>query len=96
MTDIVDIQLGRLRKLLADRKIDLEFDSKAMQWLANRGYDPVYGARPLKRVIQRSLQNPLATQLLEGKVHDGDTVDVTVQNGELSIGGEQVLSEAAD
>ena len=57
MTDIVEIQLGRLRKLLADRKIKLELDSKALQWLANRGYDPVYGARPLKRVIQRSLQN---------------------------------------
>ena len=54
MTDIVEIQLGRLRKLLADRKIELELDSKAQQWLANRGYDPVYGARPLKRVIQRS------------------------------------------
>src|SRR5690349_705127 len=96
MTDIVDIQLNHLRKLLADRKVELKVDSKALQWLANRGYDPVYGARPLKRVIQRSLQNPLATQLLEGKVSDGDTVDVTVQNGELSVGGQQVLSEAAD
>src|SRR5689334_20074580 len=63
MTDIVEIQLGRLKKLLSDRKIDLRFDSTALQWLANRVYDPVYGARPLKRVIQRSLQNPLATQL---------------------------------
>jgi ATP-dependent Clp protease ATP-binding subunit ClpA len=96
MTDIVEIQLGRLRKLLADRKIDLEFDSKAMQWLANRGYDPVYGARPLKRVIQRSLQNPLATQILEGRIKDGDTVKVTVEGGELSVGGQRVLSEAAD
>jgi ATP-dependent Clp protease ATP-binding subunit ClpB len=96
MTEIVEIQLGRLRKLLSDRKIELKFDSKALQWLANRGYDPVYGARPLKRVIQRSLQNPLATQLLEGKVHDGDTVEITVQNGELSVGGQQVMSEAAD
>jgi ATP-dependent Clp protease ATP-binding subunit ClpB len=95
MTDIVEIQLGRLRKLLADRKIELKFDSKALQWLANRGYDPVYGARPLKRVIQRSLQNPLATQLLEGKVDDGDTVDITVENGDLNVGGQQVLSEAA-
>jgi ATP-dependent Clp protease ATP-binding subunit ClpA len=57
MTDIVEIQLNRLRKLLADRKVEVKFDSKALQWLANRGYDPVYGARPLKRVIQRSLQN---------------------------------------
>lgn len=96
MTDIVEIQLGRLRKLLADRKIELKFDSKALQWLANRGYDPVYGARPLKRVIQRSLQNPLATQLLEGKVRDGDTVEISVENGELNVGGVQVMSEAAD
>jgi len=96
MTQIVEIQLNRLRKLLSDRKIELKFDGKALQWLANRGYDPVYGARPLKRVIQRSLQNPLATQLLEGKVRDGDTVDVTVRNGELVVGGERVLSEAAD
>jgi len=96
MTDIVEIQLNRLRKLLADRKIELKFDSKALQWLANRGYDPVYGARPLKRVIQRSLQNPLATQLLEGKVRDGDSVEIGVQNGELTVGGEQVISEAAD
>ncbi len=96
MSDIVEIQLNRLRKLLADRKIDLKFDSAALQWLANRGYDPVYGARPLKRVIQRSLQNPLATQLLEGKVRDGETVEIGVRNGELTVGGEQVMSEAAD
>jgi C-terminal, D2-small domain, of ClpB protein/AAA domain (Cdc48 subfamily) len=96
MTDIVEIQLGRLRKLLADRKIDLELDSKSLQWLANRGYDPVYGARPLKWVIQRSLQNPLATLILEGRVKDGDTVKVTVEGGELSVGGQRVLSEAAD
>ena len=96
MTDIVEIQLGRLRKLLADRKIDLELDGKALQWLANRGYDPVYGARPLKRVIQRSLQNPLATQILEGRIKDGDTVKVTVEGGELGVGGQRVLSEAAD
>jgi ATP-dependent Clp protease ATP-binding subunit ClpB len=96
MQDIVEIQLGRLRKLLADRKVALEFDKNALQWLANRGYDPVYGARPLKRVIQRSLQNPLATQILEGRIKDGDTVKVTVEGGELSVGGQRVLSEAAD
>ena len=96
MTDIVEIQLNRLRKLLSDRKIDLKFDAKGLQWLANRGYDPVYGARPLKRVIQRSLQNPLATLLLEGKIKDGDTVDIGVENGELTVGGERVMSEAAD
>src|SRR5262245_6212509 len=96
MTDIVEIQLNRLRKLLGDRKVELKIDNKALQWLANRGYDPVYGARPLKRVIQRSLQNPLATLLLEGKVKDGDTVEIGVQGGELTVGGERVLSEAAD
>src|SRR5476651_588282 len=96
MTDIVTVQLQKLRKLLADRKIGLEVNSKALQWLANRGYDPVYGARPLKRVIQRSLQNPLATQLLEGKIKDGDTVEVGVESGELTVGGQRVLSEAAD
>ena len=96
MTDIVEIQLNRLRKLLSDRKIDLEVDSKALQWLANRGYDPVYGARPLKRVIQRSLQNPLATQLLEGKIVDGQVVDIGVEKGELTVDGERVMSEAAD
>ncbi|MDB5486640.1 MAG: ATP-dependent chaperone ClpB [Reyranella sp.] len=96
MTDIVEVQMQKLLKLLADRKIELKFDGKALQWLANRGYDPVYGARPLKRVIQRSLQNPLATQLLEGKIGDGDTVEVGVENGELTVGGERVLSDAAD
>jgi ATP-dependent Clp protease ATP-binding subunit ClpB len=96
MTDIVTVQLQKLTKLLADRKIEITFDKKALQWLANRGYDPVYGARPLKRVIQRSLQNPLATMLLEGKISDGDTVEVSVENGELTVAGERVLSEAAD
>jgi len=96
MTDIVTVQIQKLFKLLADRKIELKIDGKALQWLANRGYDPVYGARPLKRVIQRSLQNPLATQLLEGRIHDGDTVEVGVENGELTVGGERVMSDAAD
>ncbi len=96
MTDIVEVQMQKLLKLLADRKIQLKIDGKALQWLANRGYDPVYGARPLKRVIQRSLQNPLATQLLEGRIGDGDTVEVGVENGELTVGGERVMSDAAD
>ena len=96
MTDIVEVQMQKLLKLLADRKIELKIDGKALQWLANRGYDPVYGARPLKRVIQRSLQNPLATQLLEGRIGDGDSVEVGVENGELTVGGERVMSDAAD
>ncbi|MGE0660451.1 MAG: ATP-dependent chaperone ClpB [Reyranellaceae bacterium] len=95
MTGIVDIQLVRLRKLLEERKIELKLDDKAVAWLANRGYDPVYGARPLKRVIQRSLQNPLATMVLEGSVRDGQPVDVTVRDGKLAIAGQIAEDEAA-
>ena len=78
MTGIVAIQLGRLKKMLADRKISLDLDAAAIAWLAEAGYDPVYGARPLKRVIQRELQNPLATMILEGRIAEGDTVLVSV------------------
>jgi ATP-dependent Clp protease ATP-binding subunit ClpB len=78
MTGIVAIQLERLKKMLGDRKITLDLDAAAIAWLAEAGYDPVYGARPLKRVIQRELQNPLATMLLEGRIADGDTVRVGV------------------
>jgi ATP-dependent Clp protease ATP-binding subunit ClpB len=88
MDTIVDIQLGRLRKLLTDRKITLELDEAARHWLADAGYDPVYGARPLKRVIQRALQNPLASQLLEGAIQDGQTVLVTADAAGLVINGE--------
>jgi len=95
MTGIVDIQLARLRKLLEERKIELKLDQAAMTWLANRGYDPVYGARPLKRVIQRELQNPLATMLLEGSIQDGEPIDVTVRDGKLAIGGRVFEQEAA-
>ena len=95
MTGIVDIQLSRLRKLLEERKIALQLDAQALTWLANRGYDPVYGARPLKRVIQRNLQNPLATMILEGAVHDGQTIDIAVRNGRLEIAGRIVEEEAA-
>jgi ATP-dependent Clp protease ATP-binding subunit ClpB len=76
MARIVDIQLSRLRALLGDRKIGLDLDQSAYDWLATEGYDPIYGARPLKRVIQRSLQNPLAGLILEGALHDGETVHV--------------------
>ena len=93
MAAIVEIQLTNLRKLLADRKISLELDRMATDWLANEGYDPVYGARPLKRVIQRSLQNALASAILEGRVKDGDTVHVTVGLDGLEIGSG--LAEAA-
>ncbi len=76
MADIVKIQLKRLEALLVDRNITLEMDVAAMEWLAAAGYDPAYGARPLKRVIQRALQNPLAEKLLAGEIHDGDRVRV--------------------
>jgi ATP-dependent Clp protease ATP-binding subunit ClpB len=77
MVGIVDIQLRQLQKLLDERKVTLEVDREAERWLANAGYDPVYGARPLKRVIQRELQNPLAEKLLAGEIREGDTVKVT-------------------
>jgi ATP-dependent Clp protease ATP-binding subunit ClpB len=94
MKRIVDIQIEHLQRLLADRKITLELDDKAKTWLANTGYDPVYGARPLKRVIQRQLQNPLAAMLLAGTIKDGDTVAVAVRDGQLTINGNR-LAEAA-
>ncbi len=78
---IVEIQLGRLRKLLADRKFSLELTPQAREQLAEEGYDPVYGARPLKRVIQQRLQNPLALKLLQGEFKEGDTVLVSVDGG---------------
>ncbi len=90
MTAIVDIQLDRLQSLLEDRKIVLDLDETAKTWLADQGYDPVYGARPLKRVIQRELQNPLAGLILEGKIADGDTVQVSAGPGGLSVNGEMV------
>ena len=87
MSGIVDIQLARLRKLLDDHSMELELDDKALGWLSEKGYDPVYGARPLKRVIQKYLQNPLASLILEGRLHDGDTVRVSAGEGGLLING---------
>lgn len=95
MSGIVEIQLAHLRRLLEDRKIALELDDAATAWLANAGYDPVYGARPLKRVIQRHLQNPLASMLLEGMVVDGDVLQVSAGPDGLLINGEVVRAEAA-
>ena len=95
MTSIVAIQLDRLRDILADRKIAIEIDERALTWLANTGYDPVYGARPLKRVIQKHLQNPLANLILEGKVKDGESVSVTAEDSGLAINGEVIVAEAA-
>ena len=84
---VVDIQMARLSKLLADRKIKVDLTEGARTWLADRGYDPVYGARPLKRVIQKELQDPLARLVLEGKVADNSTVKVDVEGDALSING---------
>jgi len=95
MDGIVEIQLERLYTLLGDKKISLDLDDAARAWLADKGYDPVYGARPLKRVIQRALQNPLAGMILEGKVKDGDTVTVSAGADGLTINGEDVGAWAA-
>lgn len=95
MTKIVDIQINRLQKLLDDRKIVLKLDDLAHAWLANEGYDPVYGARPLKRVVQRSLQNPLAQLLLEGAIHDGETVPVSANGEGLLIDGKEAAAALA-
>ncbi len=86
MADIVDIQLARLLKRLAARKITLDLDDGARKWLADEGYDPVFGARPLKRVIQRALQDPLAEMLLAGDAKDGDTIHVSAGADGLIIG----------
>ncbi len=94
MRRIVDIQIVNLEKLLYERKIALAIDDAAKTWLGNTGYDPVYGARPLKRVIQKELQNPLASMLLSGAIKDGDTISVSVRDGRLTING-NTLAQAA-
>ncbi len=86
MAAIVDIQFGRLEKLLHDRKIILDLDPKARAWLADKGYDPVYGARPLKRVIQKAVQDQLAEMILGGEIHDGTTVPIKAGRNGLLIG----------
>ncbi|MEO1920108.1 MAG: ATP-dependent chaperone ClpB [Paracoccaceae bacterium] len=86
MDGIVDIQLATLQKRLAARKVSLELDQAARKWLADTGYDPVYGARPLKRVIQNALQNPLAEMLLGGEVFDGSKVPISADSEGLVIG----------
>ncbi len=90
---IVDIQFARLGKLLEDRKIVLTLDPKARQWLADKGYDPAYGARPLKRAIQKSVQDPLAELILSGKIRDGETVTISAGAQGLTFNGQ--VAEAA-
>src|SRR5206468_5854530 len=83
LAEIVELQLARLRKRLADRKIDLELTSAAKELLAEAGWDPTYGARPLKRALQRMVENPLAIALLEGSFGEGDTILIDARDGEL-------------
>ena len=85
MAPIVELQVARVQKLLADRKIELELTEAAKRWLGRVGYDPVYGARPLKRTVQRYVQDPLAERLLQGEIPDGSTVRIDEGDGQLSI-----------
>ncbi len=85
MGPIVDIQVGRVAKLLSDRKISLHLTDAAREWLGRVGYDPVYGARPLRRAVQRHLQDPLAEEILRGNVKDGSTVTVDEGDGKLAL-----------
>jgi ATP-dependent Clp protease ATP-binding subunit ClpB len=94
MTAIVDIQIDRLKALLADRKITITLDKAAREWLAEKGYDPAYGARPLKRVIQKHLQDPLAEQILAGTIADGETVTVSANGKGLVINGAEAAAAA--
>jgi ATP-dependent Clp protease ATP-binding subunit ClpB len=87
MGRIVEIQFARLQKLLEERKITLTLDNKARDWLAEKGWDPAYGARPLKRVIQRSVQDPLAEMILGGEVKDGDKVAISEKGNVLTFNG---------
>ncbi len=95
MSSIVDIQIGRLQKLLSERKITVAVSDQAKGWLADKGYDPAYGARPLKRVMQKALQDQLAEELLAGRVNDGDTVDISLGDGMLKLVPRKVEAEAA-
>jgi len=94
MDKIVDIQLAHVRRLLADRKIALDLDADARHWLAERGYDPVYGARPLKRVVQKQVQDPLAERLLLGDIHDDSIVKIRLAAGKDRLDFEPSLAHA--
>ncbi|MCT7377490.1 ATP-dependent chaperone ClpB [Chelativorans salis] len=96
MGEIVQIQLKRLERLLADRKITLDLDQEAVDWLAAKGYDPAYGARPLKRVMQKELQDPLAEKILMGEIFDGSTVKVTAGSDRLIFRPKKPAGEAAE
>jgi ATP-dependent Clp protease ATP-binding subunit ClpB len=97
MGRIVDIQFARLAKLLEERKVVLDLQPAARDWLAEKGWDPAYGARPLKRVIQKTVQDPLAEMILAGRIRDGETVKITVARDKqrLAFNGEAAVAEAA-
>ena len=95
MGAIVDIQFARLAKLLEDRKITIELHPEAREWLASKGYDPAYGARPLKRVIQKNVQDPLAELILAGDIHDGEKVVIGADENGLLISGRPVAGITA-
>ena len=94
MGRIVDIQIERLQKLLEDRKIAITLDAKAREWLADKGYDPAYGARPLKRVIQKYVQDPLAELILSGQIKDGEKVKISAGRDGLAFNGAAVAAAA--
>ena len=96
MGSIVEIQFGRLRRLLEDRKITLDLDAKGRDWLAEKGWDPAYGARPLKRVIQRSVQDPLAEMILAGDIVDGAAVNISAGEDGLTFNGKAVGDDRSD
>jgi len=85
ISEIIDVQLEKLRKNLEERGITLELDQTARDLLVQEGYDPVYGARPLKRAIQSLIQNALAVKLLEGEIKSGQTVRISAENGEMKF-----------
>ena len=89
MDTIVDIQLAGLTRMLGERNITLELSEAARTWLADAGFDPVYGARPLRRVIERHVKNQLAERLLEGRIKDGDTVAVSANENGLLFPGDE-------
>jgi ATP-dependent Clp protease ATP-binding subunit ClpB len=96
MSRIVEIQLKRLEKLLVERKIVLDLDKDAMDWLAAKGYDPAYGARPLKRVLQKELQDPLAEKILLGDIRDGSRVKITAGSDRLNFRAKPAAAEQAN
>jgi len=94
LTAIVALQLERLRAMVTARGLTLEVSDEAMAWIGDAGFDPMYGARPLKRVIQRELQNPIAMELLAGNYTDGDTIRVTVSGDRLVFSRAETVAAA--